>query len=120
MGYPIVHFEIMGQDHEGLRDFYTGVFGWEHDTEQSIDDYHMMATAEGSLAGGIGKGPDEMPNYLTMYVLVPDIDAQLEKVEANGGETLVPRTEIPDIVTFALFRDPAGNMLGLVEGEPES
>jgi predicted enzyme related to lactoylglutathione lyase len=29
----------------------------------------------------------------------------------------MPRTEIPEVVTFALFSDPAGNLVGLVEAD---
>jgi uncharacterized protein len=45
------------------------------------------------------------------------MDVYLTKVGAAGGSTLLPRTEVPDVVTLALFRDPAGNTVGLVEGE---
>ena len=115
MGSPIVHFEIMGPEHEALRDFYASTLDWKHNAEQSLDNYHMMNPAEGSLAGGIGEGNEQMPTYLTIYAQVEDIEDTLAKIEANGGTTLVPRTEVPDIVTFALFHDPAGNMVGLVE-----
>jgi predicted enzyme related to lactoylglutathione lyase len=30
---------------------------------------------------------------------------------------VTPRTEIPGVVTFAIFADPAGNTIGLVEPE---
>ena len=56
-----------------------------------------------------------MPNYVTLYIEVPDIDAHLIKIEAAGGKTVTPRTVIPDTVTFTMFADPAGNMVGLVE-----
>lgn len=32
--------------------------------------------------------------------------------------TIVPTTEIPDMVTFALFADPDGNVVGLVKAAP--
>ena len=34
-----------------------------------------------------------------------------------GGKTVVPETEIPNMVTFALFADPEGNVVGLVKSE---
>jgi predicted enzyme related to lactoylglutathione lyase len=40
----------------------------------------------------------------------------LKKIESLGGKTVVPTTEIPNMVTFALFKDPEGNMVGLVKG----
>jgi hypothetical protein len=33
-----------------------------------------------------------------------------------GGKTVVPVTEIPNVVTFALFQDPEGNMVGIIKG----
>ena len=58
-----------------------------------------------------------MPNYAAIYVQVDDIEVSLGEIASIGGTTVVPRTEIPGTVTFALFTDPAGNMVGLVEGE---
>jgi len=46
---------------------------------------------------------------------VDDIDEVLAKVEANGGSIVLPRTVVPQVVTFALFKDPAGNLLGIAE-----
>jgi predicted enzyme related to lactoylglutathione lyase len=44
----------------------------------------------------------------------PQLDRVLERVQAAGGEVLVPRTELPDdIGCFALFRDSEGNRVGL-------
>lgn len=34
-----------------------------------------------------------------------------------GGKTVVPVTEIPDMVTFAQFADPEGNVVGLVKSQ---
>ena len=38
-----------------------------------------------------------------------------EKLVAAGAEVVQDVTEIPDMVTFAQFRDPAGNIVGLVK-----
>lgn len=46
---------------------------------------------------------------------VPDIDRWLQKAESLGGRTVMPRTEM-EMVTFALFADPEGHVVGLVEG----
>ena len=52
---------------------------------------------------------------MTFYVQVDDPQAYLNKIEAAGGKTVVPVTEIPDMVTFAMFADPEGNVGGLVK-----
>jgi predicted enzyme related to lactoylglutathione lyase len=46
---------------------------------------------------------------------VPDINAALKQIEASGGSVVLPRMVIPNVVTLALFKDPAGNRMGLVE-----
>ncbi len=52
---------------------------------------------------------------VTFYVQVDDLDAYLKKAESLGGRTVVPPTEIPNMVTFAMFSDPDGNAVGLVK-----
>jgi predicted enzyme related to lactoylglutathione lyase len=50
-----------------------------------------------------------------IYLGVPDINATLAKITAHGGAIVFPRTVIPGVVVLALFKDPAGNRMGLVE-----
>jgi predicted enzyme related to lactoylglutathione lyase len=45
-----------------------------------------------------------------------DIDADLRKAESLGGTTVVPKTEIPQVGWFAIFKDPSGNKVGLFSG----
>lgn len=111
---PIVHWELMGADGEAQRAFYSSIFDWELQAAEGFDDYHLV-TAEGGPGGAVGKGGEEMPAYLTIYIEVDDIDATLTQIKANGGSTVMPRTVIPDVVTFAMFSDPGGNVVGLVE-----
>jgi predicted enzyme related to lactoylglutathione lyase len=84
---------------------------------EGFNEYHMVDSDGVGLGGAVGQGGEEMPNYLTLYIEVPDINAHLERVGEAGGSTIMPRTEIPDTVTFALFADPAGNVVGLVESD---
>jgi predicted enzyme related to lactoylglutathione lyase len=103
MSAPIVFFDIAGPDAAHLKSFYSGVFGW------SIDGNNGIKT--GALEGTLRQDPPEK----IIYIGVPDIDAALVQVKAAGGTVDLPRTVIPNVVTFALFKDPAGNRMGLVE-----
>ena len=106
MSSPIVYFEIAGPDSAGLRSFFKTVFGWE------IDESSMISSSStGGLSGGIREDPADK----VFYMGVDDIDEALAKVEANGGSVVMDRTVVPDVVTFALFKDPAGNLLGIAE-----
>ncbi len=43
-----------------------------------------------------------------------DLQAVADRIEANGGEILMPKTEIgPEMGYYALFADTEGNRLGL-------
>jgi uncharacterized protein len=52
---------------------------------------------------------------VTFYVAVPELDATLRRVAELGGSTVVPPTEIPNMVTFAVFTDPQGHRIGLIK-----
>lgn len=46
---------------------------------------------------------------------MPNCTDYLLKAESLGGKTVMPRTEIPQMVTFGLFADPEGHLVGVVE-----
>lgn len=115
MANQVVYFELMGPDGNAQRDFYARVFGWNPEAVPGFDAYYTVEKDDIGVGGGIGKGPEEGPSYVTIYVEVESINDHLAAVEAAGGQTVMPRTEIPGTVTFAMFADPAGNVIGLVE-----
>jgi predicted enzyme related to lactoylglutathione lyase len=113
MANPVVHFEILGPDGPKLRDFYQSVFEWQPQVMPGPMDYGSVAAGgSGGIGGGIGGGDAAR---VTFYVQVDDIDGYLRQIESSGGKTIVPRTVIPNVVTFANFADPQGNVVGLVE-----
>ena len=119
MGSPIGHFEILGTDAGRLRDFYTDIFGWavKHPPEEGDPlDYTMISTGsgDGTLEGGIGRNP-ERRGALTFYVRVQNLEATLAQVEGAGGTTLRERLQVGPNVSIAMFGDPDGNVVGLME-----
>jgi predicted enzyme related to lactoylglutathione lyase len=103
MPAPIVFFDIAGPDAAKLNTFYSKTFGWNIDAKNGID--------TGALKGTLRQDPPEK----IIYVGVADINAALAQISAAGGTVDVPRTVVPNVVIFALFKDPAGNRMGLVE-----
>ncbi len=113
MGQSVVHFEITGKDGKRLQSFYGNLFGWKIDAN-NVMNYGIVDTqSEGGIGGGIG--PSNGQSRVTFYIQVDDLQKYLDKVEAAGGKVIVPVTEIPDMVTFAQFADPEGNVIGLVK-----
>ncbi len=116
MGNKIVHIEFMGADGAGQQKFYSDVFGWATEEVPGFNHYYMVSPdSAGAPGAAIGQGPEDSPNYVAVYVEVDSIDDHLAKIGEAGGQTVVPRTVIPDVVTFAMFTDPAGNVVGLTE-----
>ncbi len=113
MGNPVVHFEVVGKDGGKLREFYSNMFGWNTQVMPEMD-YALVDNGGEGINGGIGTGEQ---SHATFYIEVDDPQAHLAKIEAAGGKMTVPVTVIPDMVTFAMFTDPEGNLVGLVKSD---
>jgi predicted enzyme related to lactoylglutathione lyase len=114
MAAPVVHFEVVGKDGNKLQDFYTKLFDWKINADNPMN-YGLVEAGEGGIGGGIGGSEPGQPGYVTFYVGVPDVTAALKKAEKLGGKTIMPETDIPNMVTFGLFADPEGNQVGVVK-----
>jgi uncharacterized protein len=114
MSVPVIHFEIVGKDGKKLQDFYRSLFQWKIDANNPMQ-YGLVEAAKGGIGGGIAPVEPGGAGRVTIYAGVDDPDAYLKKAEQLGGKTVVPTTEIPNMVTFAIFSDPEGNLFGLVK-----
>jgi predicted enzyme related to lactoylglutathione lyase len=120
MGHPVVHFEVLGKDTDALVKFYGEAFGWSIDTDNPVG-YGVVDTQAGGkgIAGGVGTAQEGGVGWVTFYVEVPDLDGAMQKVELLGGTTLAGPMEVPGGPRLALFSDPEGHTVGLVEGTRE-
>ncbi len=125
MAAAVVHFEIIGKDGKRLQDFYSSLFDWKIDANNPMN-YGMVEpeqTAPTSQPGGEhqysgiggGIGQSDGGPQVTFYVQVSSIDDTLRKAESMGGQTVMPAMEVPGGPTIAQFRDPEGNVIGLVK-----
>jgi uncharacterized protein len=115
MGYPVMWFDLGAIDTQPLKRFYGEVFSWK--LEDAAPTYTSIDTRAGSgIRGGIGRSGTGDP-WIAFYVEVDDPQAFLDKAESMGAKTVVPVTEIP-AVTFAMFNDPDGLLIGLIKPMP--
>ena len=110
MGAAVTHFEIYGKDVGALRAFYTDLFGWEIHADNPMN-YGLVHTNADDK--GIGGGIAEGDARVNVVIEVDDPQTYLDKAASLGGEVVTPVTVIPGVVTFAEFRDPAGNVIGI-------
>lgn len=114
MAHPVMWFEVLGQDDQKLRKFYSGLFGW---TIEQNGPYGLVNTGETrGIPGGVGPVMPGARPWVTFYVETPDVAASLTRAERLGGKTVMPRTVLPD-VTLGVFEDPEGHAIGLVEAK---
>ena len=115
--HPIVHVEIPAQDTAAASKFYAEAFGWNIQHDPTFN-YYMFQADPGPGGGFVQVGGmgDYKQGEVLIYIGTDDIDASLAKVEAAGGKTLQPKTEIPNVGWFAYFSDPAGNRIALYTG----
>lgn len=111
MAYPIVHVEFQVKDADKARQWYTDIFGWETEKDEKLD-YITFTTGPNEIGGGFSASG--MPAGAVPYVSTDDIPALLAKVEGRGGAVLQPEMEIPGMGTLAIFTDPDGNTIGVI------
>lgn len=96
--------------------FYAAVFGWQ--IRGGGDQHLSFADATGDMIGAwvtdlaLAQEAGVLP-----YIYVHGIDAALERIKACGGKIIKPVYPEGDL-WVALFRDPAGNVLGVWQQGP--
>jgi len=108
----ICHLEFFARDLAESAGFYGELFGW---TFTPHDAGYLMWKAPGGLSGGFTTAGAPLTNpAATFYIKVADISKGLARVKKHGAVIVREKTEIPgDNGFYALFRDPAGNNVGL-------
>ena len=121
MGQPVVHFEVIGKDGDALRSYYSELFGWEFGDTMGPTNY-ATTQRDGNVApdgtgigGGIGPAPAGYDGHVTVYVAVDDVAGALAKAEELGGRQMMGPEVMSDVgIEIALFTDPEGHVIGLV------
>ena len=112
----VVHFEIYGKKPEQLVDFYTKVFDWKFEKLGPMD-YWIIKTGEGpGIDGGLGKEKNPSVNTID----VPNVDEYLDRVKHGGGTVVAPKMTMPGIGFLAYFKDPQGNVFGIMKDDPSA
>jgi predicted enzyme related to lactoylglutathione lyase len=112
MPAPVVFFDIAAPDLASQAAFYKAVLGWDADATGGFSVPVSSPLPANLRVEPAAQGP---VTERVIYVGVPDIDATLAEVTGQGGSVVFPRMAIPGVVILAMFKDPAGNRMGLVE-----
>jgi predicted enzyme related to lactoylglutathione lyase len=111
----VVHFELGADDPERAIRFYRQVFGW--DINQWGDQrYWLVSTGKDGpgIDGAIAPRGDTLAGVVNT-IGVGSLDDAIERIKANGGEIVLPRTAVPGVGWLAYFKDPEGNISGVIQ-----
>lgn len=110
--------ELTTTDAEAAMTFYSEAFGWQPTEVMDMGEmgkYRMFNRPVGMIGGMMNKPPQmaDVPPYWMIYFRVPDINAAVERVKANGGQILNGPMEVPGGDWIVNAADPQGAMFSL-------
>jgi predicted enzyme related to lactoylglutathione lyase len=85
-------------------------------------EYWLVSTGDAAapgIDGGLSRRrfPGE---GMSFTVDVESVDAAVKAVTAAGAQIVHPRSAIPGVGWLAYFKDPEGNVVGMMERDPEA
>jgi len=119
----VVHFEIPADNPDRVADFYKKVLGWAIWKWEGPVDYWLISTGknnEQGIDGGIARKKDRPASGVLVTAQVDSVDECLKKIITAGGSIVVPKRAIPGVGYQAHFRDPEGNVIGIMENDPSA
>jgi len=115
--------ELMTTDQPAAMTFYQQLFGWQPTEAMDMGDMgkYQMFNRGPRMIGGMMNKPKEMaqaPPHWAIYFRVPDINAAVERVKANGGTILNGPMEVPGGDWILNAMDPQGAAFALHAKKP--
>ena len=113
----VIHFDLRGENTERTIKFYTDVFGWKFNKWEGPMEYWLIEAGdedEEGINGGLMKR-EEPEDQIFNYIQVSNVDETKNKIEKSGGTIVSPRTTVPGVGHFYMFKDTEGNKLGIME-----
>ncbi|HXW08678.1 MAG TPA: VOC family protein [Vicinamibacterales bacterium] len=110
--------ELMTTDAPAALKFYSEVFGWQPSETMDMGPagkYYMFNRPHGMIGGMMNKPPEmaHVPPNWQIYFRVPDINAAVERIKANGGQILNGPMEVPGGDWIVNAMDPQGAAFSL-------
>ena len=113
MSNEVIHWELGASDLHQERDFLAELFGWK--ITPAGPDYALVLGADPGIGGGLFQVSTGMRPYVAVYVRVDRIESTLSRAIALGATSVVGPTPLPGVGRFAMFEDPDGHLMGLLE-----
>jgi predicted enzyme related to lactoylglutathione lyase len=108
---------------EEVRDFYSGVVGWQSTGFPVGDreDYVMAHPETGDVVAGICNQQGEikgLPQQWLVYVTIEDLDDSIKACNELGGKVVFGPRDSETMGRWCVVEDPAGAVMALTELTP--
>lgn len=110
--------ELATNDTAKAGAFYTGLFGWGtqvQDTGQMVYTTFTNNDQPGAGMMPIAQEWGDIPPHWMVYFAVEDCEAAVQKAQSLGGQVVVPPTDAADVGRFAIIQDPQGAMFSVIK-----
>ncbi len=126
---PVVHFEMPYENADRVAAFYKKAFGWKMDktgpeyggyvtAHTAETDENRMVKTPGTINGGFyDKKAQHVSPMPSVVISVDDIQAAMKAVTDAGGSVVSQPEEIPQIGLWAVFTDPEGNRVSILQAK---
>lgn len=114
---PISWNELITNDVEGAKKFYSELFGWDLKDENVGDRTYTVAKSYNTEVAGImqtPKGVEGLPPQWGAYITVENVDASAQKVTELGGTVLIPAKDVPGVGRLCVVTDPQGATISMI------
>lgn len=117
MNNPVQWLEIAATDLERAKDFYATVFKLEYQfIEMPASKMYMFGgPGQPGSAGCLVQAEGSKPSAdgTIVYFACEDVSNELQLALDNGGQLIIPKTDIGEFGFFAQVLDTEGNRIGL-------
>ena len=120
MSNRIMWLEVASTDIPASAKFYGDLFGWPIVRDEEMD-YTMTDFERGETGIGFSPVNEEQgvaPGSVLVYVDVDDVDAAIARAKELGAPIFLDKTEIPTVGWMAVFGDPGGNRVAVMQRMP--
>lgn len=114
---PICFWELASHDAGKSVKFFENVFGWTFDFNKDIGIYELPAGESSAKfwGGGIFTLKKAKLPFLTIYILVENIEEMIARIEGEGGHIVEPNFELPTGSKICLFNEPSGVTFAMLQ-----
>ena len=115
----ICYLELPAKDIAASARFYTEVFGWKvrtrNDGTTGFDDGVGQVSGSWLTGRQPATAADPLSSGIMVHIMVDDARATVARIKEHGGDILLDIGEYAPEEIVAIFRDPAGNTLGIYQ-----